>query len=122
MQRLQKTKKNYTVPLIAAGIVFAVAAFMLLYLNRSHPKDLLGTWVYDSNTEYDFDGKRAGVMHAGGEDFAFSYRTKGSKLTLEFEDAAVETACYRFRINDNVLILAGEEGTTGGVYQLVLLP
>lgn len=122
MQKKAKMKKGYVAILIAAGVLFVVAVSMLVHLNLSRPRALRGTWVYDSHTEYDFDGESAGVMHTGGEDFAFSYRIKGQRLTLTFENTAIETATYRYRIDDNLLTMAGEEGTTGGVYQLVLLP
>ena len=122
MRRVAKMKKSYVVPLLAAGVLFAAAVVMLVHLNHARYGALRGTWVYDSFTEYDFNGTRSGVMHTAGEEFPFSYRIRGKRLILTFENKALETAAYRYRIEEDLLTMAGEEGTSGGVYRLVLLP
>lgn len=112
----------YYAALGAAVAVLVVSAFMLLRQNRSRAADLRGTWIYDSSTEYEFDGKDRGVMRVGSSEHAFVYRARGEILTVEYTDSAIETANYRFRIDGDSLIMAGEEGTTGGVYELIRLP
>lgn len=111
----------YYAALAAAVIVLAVAAVMLLR-GRGSPKELRGTWIYDSTTEYTFDGEKNGAMRVQGTDYAFTYRVRGSVVTLTFEHDAIETANYRFKVDGDTLVLAGEEGTSGGVYQLLRLP
>lgn len=111
----------YYAALAAAVIVLAVAAVMLLR-GRGSPKELRGTWIYDSTTEYTFDGEKSGAMRVQGTDYAFTYRVRGSVVTLTFEHDAIETANYRFKVDGDTLVLAGEEGTSGGVYQLLRLP
>lgn len=111
----------YYAALAAAVIVLAVAAVMLLR-GRGSPKELRGTWIYDSTTEYTFDGEKSGAMRVQGTDYAFTYRARGSVVTLTFEHDAIETANYRFKVDGDTLVLAGKEGTSGGVYQLLRLP
>ena len=85
----------YYAALAAAVIVLAVAAVMLLR-GRGSPKELRGTWIYDSTTEYTFDGEKSGAMRVQGTDYAFTYRVRGSVVTLTFEHDAIETANYRY--------------------------
>ena len=61
-------------------------------------------------------------MRVQGTDYALTYRVRGSVVTLTFEHDAIETANYRFKVDGDTLVLAGEEGTSGGVYQLLRLP
>ena len=111
----------YYAALAAAVIVLVVAAVVLLR-GRGSPKELRGTWIYDSSTEYTFDGEKNGAMRVQGTDYTFTYRVRGSVVTLTFDHEAIETANYRFKVDGDTLVLAGEEGTSGGVYQLLRLP
>ena len=111
----------YYAALAAAVIVLVVAAVMLLR-GRGSPGELRGTWIYDSSTEYTFDGEKSGAMRVQGMDYTFTYRVRGSVVTLTFDHEAIETANYRFKVDGDTLVLAGEEGTSGGVYQLLRLP
>jgi len=117
---VKRIKRNRGMLVAAAVLLVVVVA--VFCLARNHAKDLRGTWVYSSNTEYDFDGRDKGAMYTGGEKYDFTYKARGKVLTVTYEDPTLETATYQFRIEGNILTLVGGEGTTGGEYQLVYLP
>lgn len=79
---------------------------------------LTGTWDYDSNTTYQFDGKESGAMILTSATYDFSYQVKGNQLFIDFSNEAARDCTYTFSVNDNTLTLTGGEGTIGGTYEL----
>lgn len=79
---------------------------------------LTGTWDYDGDTTYQFDGKGSGAMILTSATYDFSYQVKGDQLFIDFSNEAARDCAYTFSVNDNTLTLTGGEGTIGGTYEL----
>ena len=84
--------------------------------SRSSP--LEGVWVYDESTKYEFDKDGRGAMFIGKTEYSYSFKIKGSKLRIDFDNDAVHDATYDFSVKGDKLTLVGGEGTIGGEYEL----
>ena len=86
--------------------------------------DLLkGSFVYEENTVYEFDGKGKGCMCItdGGSryHYEYTYTIKEDQIMLDFEAEEVRDATYTFKLNGDKLTIIGGEGTAGGKYTLI---
>lgn len=115
-------KKNSKLLLIAAlALIILLFAAIKLISGDKNPA-LTGTWDYQGNTQYTFDGRHHGAMDAGGMHFDYTYKLRGNKLKLNFADDIVEDATYFYGVQEDTLTLVGDKGTVGGTYELTRLP
>ena len=102
----------------AVALFVLVLLIVLLVKGCSGSDPLTGTWDYDSNTTYQFDGKGSGAMLLTSATYDFSYQVKDDQLFIDFSNEAARDCTYTFSVNDNTLTLTGGEGTIGGTYEL----
>lgn len=81
---------------------------------------LNGTFIYNEDINYVFNGINKGSMNHKEEKFIFTYVVNENELKIDFEDELVHDATYTFELNDSQLRLIGGEGTTGGEYILYM--
>jgi hypothetical protein len=118
------TKRFHAKSLAGLGLLLAViilAAGLILYnriASASALKQLAGTWVYDSYTQYEFDGQGHGRMYLETTSYAYTYTVHRREVSLDFEDESVYDCTYTFTVSEDTLTLRGGEGTTGGTYEL----
>ena len=117
---------------IAALLAAAAIAVFALAKNSNAPTEastasttatvidstLVGTWVYDEYTRYEFASDGSGQMLLDDTSYPFAYSINGDLLYLDFADDTVTDATYTFAVEDNQLTLLGGEGTIGGSYEL----
>ena len=83
------------------------------------PTDALkGTFIYNENVKYEFNGKGKGALYDKQNKYNYTYSLEGNTIKLNFKDEAVKDASYTFTIQENILTLVGGEGTVGGEYIL----
>lgn len=80
--------------------------------------ELLGIWSFNGEATYSFDEHNKGRLAIGDEQYSYTYSASADELTLDYADASVEDAAYRFTVKGDQLTLIGGEGTAGGTYQL----
>lgn len=79
---------------------------------------LQGTFYYNEDVKYEFDGKGNGAMYDKDATYKYSYIVQEKELSLDFENEMVHDATYTFTVEDDTLTLIGGSGTTGGKYTL----
>ena len=122
-KHLETRKSHSKLWLLIVGIVALLVLIIgAISLTKSASKELTGTWVYDSQTEYFFDGAGGGTLISTNAHFDYTYQVSGHKVKLDFADDAVEDAAYRFRVEGDTLTLIGKKGTVGGTYELYRVP
>lgn len=121
----KKQQKHRVVLYMCAVILLAVVitAIILILSGCAHKSSsaglLSGTFVYDENTEYEFDGEGNGCMFLENEyRYEYKYSVSGDTLMLDFKADEVHDATYTFNLDNDKLTLTGGEGTTGGTYVL----
>ena len=79
---------------------------------------MVGSWVYDEQTEYVFETNNRGKLLADDVSYAYIYRINGDKLILDFTENVVRNCEYTFSVDGAKLTLKGGTGTDGGTYSL----
>ncbi len=77
---------------------------------------LVGTYVYNEDIKYSFNGESRGVLYDKQDEYAFTYNIDGQLLILTFDDQTVHKAVYTAYFIDRDLKLIG--GNQGGEYIL----
>lgn len=116
-ERQQRQKRRKRV-LLAAALSILILLIVLLAQSCSGGDGLQGTWDYDGNTVYQFDGKGRGALRLPLTSYDFSYEIRGDQLHIDFSDEAVHDGSYAFTVNGDTLTLIGGEDTIGGSYEL----
>ncbi len=81
--------------------------------------ELQGVFVYDDNTQYEFDGEGNGCMCIENEyHYEYTYTINDVLIQMDFKAPEVHDAVYEYSLSDNILTLVGRDGTTGGTYKL----
>lgn len=113
-------KKRILIVILLVAIIIGIVIVTNKKNNKTIPKQLIGVYVYDEHTKYEFkkDGKGAMYIDEKEYKYSYTYSEKENQLKLDFEKEEIYDATYTATINDNTLKLIGGEGTTGGEYTL----
>lgn len=87
-------------------------------VNHQSSEELEGTFSYDENVKYQFDGKGKGCMHSGEDEYEYTYTIEEQEIKIDFEKENIRDATYQYKLEKDILTLIGKEGTTGGQYTL----
>lgn len=117
-RKRRQRRKQHRLILCAAALLVLILLIVVFVKGCSGSDQLTGTWDYDGNTTYQFDGKGSGAMLLTSATYDFSYQVKDAQLFIDFSNEAVRDCTYTFSVNDNTLTLTGGEGTVGGTYEL----
>ena len=83
----------------------AVPAEVLQKAEETKEADITGFWTLDGTTNYRFNEDGIGELVLPEHEFSFSYTAEEDELTLDFEDAGIDTAVFTFTLEDDTLIL-----------------
>ncbi len=115
----RKQEKIFVSLIVVIAVVVAIVIINLtLRKNESKTDELVGLWIYDSITSYEFTSEDRGVMHVEEQDYEFFYVLRGTCLKIKFDSDLVQDCVYEMSIDGNILTIIGKEGTTGGTYEL----
>ena len=127
-QRLRRKRIRKQRAIFATVVVSILALLVLIIVlickacSNDNLPSINGVYVYESNTEYEFDGKENGCMRIteNGEEyhFEYTYKTKGNQLYIDFENEEVTDITYEYSLDGDKLTLVGKEGSAGGTYTL----
>lgn len=119
MQHKKKNKQTFKIILITVLVIVMIAIITIAIINIFKPVDALkGTFLYNKDVKYEFDGKGNGAMYDNKTIYKYTYFIEENILKIDFKDEAVKDATYTFSIKDSILTLIGGEGTIGGEYIL----
>ena len=57
-------------------------------------------------------------MYDGENKYEYTYKKDDQKIIMDFKDKIIHDATYTYKLENDTLILKGEEGTMGGEYTL----
>ena len=107
--RARRRKKGWVfAALIALTAVLAVSILFLSGVfgdNKQAMRDLQGKWEMEGYTVYEFDGSGSGRMHTDIGSYTFSYRVRGGKLYIDYDDASAEDRSYGYSLSGSTLML-----------------
>lgn len=78
---------------------------------KKEDNTLNGTYSYDKNTKYVFNGKGKGSLNIQEGEYKYTYTVDGSKLSIDFKNEDLYDATYDYQIDGDTLTLIGGEGT-----------
>lgn len=116
--RKRKRKSRINIAIIMVMVLIVLIAGILAYVLLDKGNPLVGTWVYDSYTQYVFEKDGKGCLLVDDVRYDYSYKTNGEKLTIDFSEDVVRDCEYTFSIDKNELTIVGGENTDGGTYKL----
>lgn len=116
--KAEKRRKKSRIILVALLVVFIVFTVAVIFTLNKKSSPLIGTWVYDSYTQYVFKKDGSGCLKVDDVTYDYSYKITANKLTLDFSEDVVRDCEYIFSIDENGLTLVGGENTDGGTYTL----
>lgn len=119
-RKKQKKRRNILIASFAVIAIVIIAVSLFAWNLSVGEKDnaLIGTWVYDEHTNYEFNSDNTGCMSIENNKFDYTYVIDKNTLKIDFKSESIHDAAYTFEIKDEQLTLIGGEGTTGGIYVL----
>ena len=99
---------------IIALIILAVLiiGIVLICKSCSSGSSITGTWDYDTVTVYRFDKNGKGALELPNGTYAFTYKTDGEKLSVDFENESATDSTYTYTVTGDTLTLVSEDGRT----------
>lgn len=121
-KRQQRLKRNRRILLLVFLLLIA-AAVLTLFLSQSDAQVLEGAWVYGEEATVQFNRTNRGVLTLAdtNTEYTFSYTVQEDNVRIDFDNAYIASARYTFAVENDTLVLSGENGTTGGTYTLTRL-
>lgn len=113
-----KPQERIVLAVIFLLIVIVTAVFVYNTLNK---QTIVGVWVYNDYTKYEFKENEKGCLYADDEEYDFDYLIENDTLKIDFKDSFIQDCEYKFSIEKKQLTLIGGEGTDKGTYHLTLL-
>ncbi len=117
-KKAEKRRKKSRIILVALLVVLIVFTVAVIFTLNKKSSPLIGTFVYDSYTEYVFESDGKGCLKVDDLSYEYTYKISGDKLIIDFTEDVVRDCDYTFSVKDNELTLVGGENTDGGTYTL----
>ena len=94
------------------GFIIIVIVVILLFLlfNKNKSNDLLGSWVSEGGTIYEFNKNGKGVMIVPLSEYVFKYKIKDNILNIDYVDDKASDTKYTYVVKKDKLTLKGEKG------------
>lgn len=89
-----------------------IVGIVLLFKSCSDNKSITGKWDYDTVTVYRFDKDGKGALELPNDIYAFTYKTDGDKLSVDFENESATDSTYTYTVIKDTLTLVSDDGRT----------
>lgn len=89
-----------------------IIGIVLLCKSCSADNSISGKWDYDTVTVYRFDKDGKGALELPNDTYAFTYKTDGDKLSIDFENESATDSTYTYTVTKDTLKLVSEDGRT----------
>ena len=101
---------RYLVALLV--LMSLIIGIVLLCKGCSTDNFITGKWDYDTVTVYRFDKGGKGALELPNGTYAFTYKTDGEKLSVDFENESATDSTYTYTVTKDTLTLVSEDGRT----------
>ncbi|MFR7821309.1 DUF5640 domain-containing protein [Candidatus Pseudoruminococcus sp.] len=108
-QRRRRIRTGIITLLVLAVLIVGI---VLICKSCSADRSIVGTWDYDSVTVYRFDKGGKGALELPNGIYAFTYKTDGEKLSVDFENESATDSTYTYTVTEDTLTLVSEDGRT----------
>lgn len=108
-QRRKRIRTGIIALLVLAVLIIGI---VLICKSCSADKSIVGTWDYDTVTVYRFDKNGKGALELPNGIYAFTYKTDGEKLSVDFENESATDSTYTYTVTEDTLTLVSEDGRT----------
>lgn len=108
-QRRRRIRTGIITLLVLAVLIVGI---VLICKSCSADRSIVGTWDYDSITVYRFDKGGKGALELPNGIYAFTYKTDGEKLSVDFENESATDSTYTYTVTEDTLTLVSEDGRT----------
>ena len=95
--------------LVLAALIVVI---VLLCKSCSLDNSITGEWGYDTVTVYRFDKDGKGALELPNGTYAFTYKTDGEKISVDFENESATDSTYTYTVTEDTLTLVSEDGRT----------
>lgn len=109
-RHLRRSILRYSIALLVLGSL--IVGIVLLCKSCSFDKSITGMWDYDTVTVYRFDKDGTGALELPNDTYAFTYKTDGDKLSIDFENESATDSTYTYAVTKETLTLVSEDGRT----------
>ena len=109
-RHLRRSILRYSIALLVLGSL--IVGIVLLCKSCSFDKSITGMWDYDTVTVYRFDKDGTGALELPNDTYAFTYKTDGDKLSIDFENESATDSTYTYAVTKDTLTLVSEDGRT----------
>ena len=104
---MKKNKKLISTIFI---ILLVIVVFTLIIVTKLH-KSIVGTWISDGGTIYEFQKSNRGFMRTSIAEYKFTYKITGNIVSIDFEDSDLIDTDYEYQIENNKCIMKSNRGT-----------
>lgn len=108
-QRRRRIRTGIITLLVLAVLIVGI---VLICKSCFADRSIVGTWDYDSVTVYRFDKGGKGALELPNGIYAFTYKTDGEKLSVDFENESATDSTYTYTVTEDTLTLVSEDGRT----------
>ena len=108
-QRRRRIRTGIITLLVLAVLIVGI---VLICKSCSADRSIVGIWDYDSVTVYRFDKGGKGALELPNGIYAFTYKTDGEKLSVDFENESATDSTYTYTVTEDTLTLVSEDGRT----------
>lgn len=92
------------------SLIILLIVLLLFINNKSTSNKIIGSWSLDKTTIYEFNDNNEGKMKVSLNEYEFIYKIDNNKLFIDFKDESLSNFEYIFTLNQDSLILKGDNG------------
>lgn len=111
-RKRQRRKRIRTGIITLLVLAVLIVGIVLICKSCSADKSIVGTWDYDTVTVYRFDKGGKGALELPNDTYAFTYKTAGDKLSIDFENESATDSTYTYTVTKDTLTLVSEDNRT----------
>lgn len=104
-------KKKIRIMIVLIVIVLILIVLALVGTKKTPRAQIVGTWTTDGVTIYEFEKGNTGKLIVSLGEYEFTYKITDDTLEIDFENERSSDAKYTYKIEENKLILRGDNGT-----------
>ncbi len=108
MKKRRRLKKEFIIVLIIASVI-ALSISLIMIINSSKDK-LIGTWISEGGTIYEFKKDNEGVMKTSLSEYKFTYKRDDKTISIDFEDEKNIDTDYEYSFKGSKLIMKSDRG------------
>ena len=115
MEKDKINKKGLIIIILVVIVVIVMIAMAII--NLSKPGYALeGSYTYNGNVKFDFNGKGKGTLQENGTKYKYTYSLDGNILSIDYKSKDKDDVSYIFDLKNDILTLVNKDDSTGTQY------